>query len=102
MSNYLLLCSMSDNDNALPTFTVTDDPVGLGWKVTAAWAGGRTETITGFGSPDQARQWVREDSDRWLKDIPRAVQVVNGSNGSDWTSRIRAQGHAARLGPGSR
>lgn len=65
---------MPDNDNVLPVFTVTDDPVGLGWKVTATWTGGPTETVSGFGSPDQARRWIREDSARWLKNILRQVQ----------------------------
>ncbi len=55
-------------------FTIADDPVGLGWKVTAKWNDGRTETITGFGTETDAEAWIKEDSARWLLDIPRQVQ----------------------------
>ena len=57
-----------------PTFTIEDDKVGLGYCVIAQWRDGRREVVTGFGDQEQAARWIKEDSARWLSDIPKQVQ----------------------------
>jgi hypothetical protein len=57
-----------------PTFTIEEDKVGIGCCVVVQWQDGRREVVTGFGNHSHADQWVRSDSERWLRDFPKQVQ----------------------------
>jgi hypothetical protein len=53
-----------------PSFTIEKDKVGLGDCVIAKWPDGRREVITGFGAESDAQNWIDQDSDRWLEELP--------------------------------
>jgi len=55
----------------IPSFTVENDPVGLGWRIAVRWPDGRIEYVTGMGTEDQALQWIINDAPQWVMDPDR-------------------------------
>ena len=56
---------------AKPSFTIEKDKIGLGSCVIAMLPDGRREVVTGFGSDDDAQNWIDQDSARWLAGLQR-------------------------------
>ena len=45
-----------------PSFTIEKDKIGLGKCIIAQWPDGRREVVTGFGTEDEAQNWVNQDA----------------------------------------
>ena len=44
---------------------------GLGKCVIARWPDGRREVVTGFGTEDEAQNWIDQDALQWLARLHR-------------------------------
>jgi hypothetical protein len=56
-------------DQGTPSFTIEKDKIGLSECVIAQWPDGRREVITGFGTKQQAQNWIDQDAARWLDEL---------------------------------
>ncbi len=54
-----------------PSFTIEKDKIGLGKCVIAQWPDGRREVVTGFGTEDEAQNWIDQDAAQWLDGLHR-------------------------------
>jgi hypothetical protein len=60
-------------------FVVRKYDIGKGYSVSVLWRGGEIDTIYGFETEHDALGWIREKSQRWLRDN-NARQLENAPN----------------------